>query len=55
LTFSAQTSAVALKSGASANARYGDGVAVFTASGSGLMVEAGIGGQKFQFTPFEAR
>lgn len=49
--FSAQASAVALKSGASANARYADGVAVFTMGEAGLMVEASVGGQKFAFEP----
>jgi hypothetical protein len=50
-TFAAQVSAVALKSGASANAKYADGVAVFTMGEAGLMVEAAIGGQKFSFQP----
>lgn len=45
----AQASAVALKSGASANARYADGVAVFTMGEEGLMVEAAIGGQHFSY------
>jgi lipid-binding SYLF domain-containing protein len=49
LEFSAQVSAVALKAGASANANYRDGVAVFTAGESGLMYEASVGGQKFSF------
>jgi lipid-binding SYLF domain-containing protein len=49
--FAAQASAVALKSGASANAKYADGVAVFTMGEEGLMVEASIGGQKFNFEP----
>ncbi len=49
--FSAQASAVALKSGASANAKYADGVAVFTMGEEGLMVEASVGGQKFSFQP----
>ncbi|MBN2315693.1 MAG: hypothetical protein JXM79_17325 [Sedimentisphaerales bacterium] len=49
--FSAQASAVALKSGASANAKYTDGVAVFTMGESGLMYEASVGGQKFSYTP----
>lgn len=49
--FSAQASAVALKSGASANANYNNGVAVFTVSEAGLMFEASIGGQKFSFDP----
>ena len=51
--FSAQASAVALKSGASANAEYMDGVAVFTMGESGLMYEASIGGQKFSYQPKE--
>lgn len=50
--FSAQVSAVALKSGASANAKYRNGVVVFTATKGGLMAEAAIGGQKFSFEPF---
>jgi lipid-binding SYLF domain-containing protein len=49
--FAAQASAVALKSGASANAKYTDGVAVFTMGEAGLMYEASIGGQKFSYEP----
>ncbi len=49
--FAAQASAVALKSGAAANAKYADGVAVFTMSEAGLMYEASIGGQKFSYEP----
>ncbi len=52
LNFTAQASAVALKSGASANAKYANHVLVFTLSQSGLMAEASIGGQKFSFEPF---
>jgi len=52
-TFAAQASAVALKSGASANAKYADGVAVFTMSEAGLMYEASVGGQKFRYRPKE--
>jgi lipid-binding SYLF domain-containing protein len=52
LAFAAQASAVALKLGASANAKYDNNVAVFTMSEAGLMVEASIGGQKFNFEPF---
>jgi len=48
-SFAAQASAVALKSGATANAKFKDGVAVFTTGESGLMYEASIGGQKFSF------
>ena len=47
--FSGQVSAVAAKSGASLNAKYTDGVQVFTHEKSGLMAEASIGGQKFTF------
>ncbi len=47
--FDAQATAVALKSGAGANAKYADGVAVFTMGETGLMYEASIGGQKFSY------
>jgi lipid-binding SYLF domain-containing protein len=47
--FSAQASAVAAKSGASANAKYTNGVMVFTMQKGGLMYEASVGGQKFKF------
>lgn len=50
-SFAAQVSAVALHSGASANAKYKDGVAVFTCGEAGLMYEASVGGQKFSFVP----
>ncbi|MGS0524258.1 lipid-binding SYLF domain-containing protein [Zobellia nedashkovskayae] len=50
--FSAQISAVALKSGVAANAKYKDGVAVFTLPKSGLMAKATVGGQKFQYSSF---
>jgi lipid-binding SYLF domain-containing protein len=49
--FSAQISAVAVKSGASANAKYTNGVSVFTYDLSGLMAEAAVGGQKFSYKP----
>lgn len=52
--FAAQASAVALKSGVSANAKYTDGVAVFTMGEAGLMYEASIGGQKFSYEPIQA-
>lgn len=48
-TFDAQATAVALKSGAGANAKYADGVCVFTMDESGLMFEAALGGQKFSY------
>ena len=50
--FSGQASSVALSAGASANADYQRGVAVFTATKGGLMLEASVGGQKFSYTPF---
>ncbi|HUG98143.1 MAG TPA: YSC84-related protein [Gammaproteobacteria bacterium] len=49
--FAAQATAVALKSGAGANAKYKDGVAVFTMDEAGLMYEAAVGGQKFSYQP----
>ena len=49
LRFSAQATAVALKSGAGANARFVDGVAVFTMDEAGLMYEASVGGQQFTY------
>ena len=45
----AQVSAVAVTVGASADADYSKGVAVFTIAEGGLMYEASIGGQKFKF------
>jgi lipid-binding SYLF domain-containing protein len=50
-TMAAQVSAVALKSGASADAAYKEGVAVFTLSKGGAMAEASVGGQKFGYKP----
>ena len=50
--FSAQVSAVAAKAGASADAKYSDGVLIFTQQKGGLMYEASVGGQKFKYTPF---
>ena len=51
LEFDAQATAVALKSGAGANAQYRNGVAVFTMDEAGLMFEASVGGQKFSYQP----
>lgn len=50
--FSSQISAVAVKSGVSKNAKYTDGVSVFTQDLGGLMAEATVGGQKFKYTAF---
>lgn len=51
IKFDAQVSAVALKAGASLDAAYQDGVAVFTTTKGGLMYEASVGGQHFKYTP----
>ena len=51
LTFSANLSAVILKTGAAESARYTDGVAVFVEPIGGAMVEASIGGQQFTYQP----
>jgi lipid-binding SYLF domain-containing protein len=45
----AQVSAVAVTAGASRDANYSKGVAVFTIAEGGLMYEASVGGQKFRF------
>ena len=44
----AQASAVAIKAGASADANFNAGVAIFTQAKGGLMYEATVGGQKFK-------
>jgi len=46
--FAAQVSAVALASGASADAKFKNGMLVFTQALGGLMYEASIGGQRFK-------
>lgn len=45
----AQVSAVAVNAGASRDASYNKGVAVFTIAEGGLMYEASVGGQKFKY------
>ncbi len=45
----AQVSAVAAAAGDSKDAKYVDGVAVFTCTKGGLMYEASVGGQQFKF------
>jgi lipid-binding SYLF domain-containing protein len=50
--FAAETSAVALKSGIAFNAKYKDGVAVFALPKAGLMADASVGGQRFEYRPF---
>jgi lipid-binding SYLF domain-containing protein len=49
--FSANASAVAVKAGAAAAAKYSNGVMIFTMTKGGLMGEASIGGQKFSYQP----
>ena len=44
----AQASAVAVTAGASADANFNDGIAIFTQAKGGLMYEASVGGQKFK-------
>jgi lipid-binding SYLF domain-containing protein len=48
---SADISAVAAAEGASRAVKYKKGVAVFTLSKRGLMLQASVGGQKFKFEP----
>ncbi len=50
--FAAQVSAVALASGASADAKYKEGILVVTMAIGGLMYEASVGGQKFKVEQF---
>ncbi|MCG6980425.1 MAG: hypothetical protein LJE88_03350 [Deltaproteobacteria bacterium] len=47
----AQASVIVVKTSASKDASYDDGVAVFTMPKSGLLVEATVGAQKFEYTP----
>jgi len=51
LKLAAQASAVAVTAGASADAAYEGGVAVFTMGKGGLMLQAAIGGQQLTFEP----
>ncbi len=48
-TFSAQVTGVAVTAGAAAKADYHSGMAVFIATDKGLMVDASLGGQKFNY------
>ena len=50
--FAAGVSAVVLKSGKAKNAKYKDGVAVFAMPKAGLMADASVGGQKFDYHDF---
>jgi len=49
----AQASAVAVTAGASADADFNGGMAIFTQAKGGLMYEASVGGQKFKVEPKE--
>ena len=49
LQLAANASAVALKTGAGASAKYTDGVAIFIDTRGGLMAEAAVGGQQLTF------
>jgi lipid-binding SYLF domain-containing protein len=49
----AQASAVAVTAGASADAAYDKGVAIFTQPAGGLMFEGSVGGQRFKYKPKE--
>jgi len=49
----AQVSAVAASAGASKNAKYVEGVSVFTLAKGGVMAEASVGGQKFSYRPYQ--
>jgi lipid-binding SYLF domain-containing protein len=51
--FGAQASAVAITAGASADAAYDSGVAIFTHAAGGLMFAGSVGGQRFKYTPKE--
>lgn len=55
LKLAAQLSAVAVTAGASADASYEEGVAVFTLAKGGLMYEASVGGQSFSYEPLGSR
>ena len=50
-TFSAQATALVIVWGAAAKADYKDGMAAFVMTESGAMLDASIGGQKFNFAP----
>lgn len=49
---SAQASAVAATKGASADAKFRDGIMIFTQEKGGVMYEASVGGQKFGYSAF---
>jgi lipid-binding SYLF domain-containing protein len=49
--FSAQITGVALTAGVAAKKNYNAGMAVFIMTDTGVMVDASLGGQKFNFEP----
>ncbi|HEY1921437.1 MAG TPA: YSC84-related protein, partial [Tepidisphaeraceae bacterium] len=51
LTFAGDISAVAAKAGAGADAKWAHGMSVFVMVKGGLMTEAAVGGQKFNYQP----
>jgi lipid-binding SYLF domain-containing protein len=50
--FAAQTSAAAIKAESYTDVEYNDGILVFTQKKTGLMYDASIGGQKFNYDSF---
>ncbi len=50
--FGASASAALINSGAAIETAYSNGIAVLTVSKGGLMYEASIGGQKFNYEPY---
>lgn len=50
--FSAEASAVIADEGKSENVNYSDGVIIFALPKAGLMADASVGGQKFEFHAF---
>lgn len=54
-TFEADASAVGIKPGVSASTKFDHGTAVLIDIKGGLMAEASVGGQKFNYQPMEAR
>ena len=51
LKLAAKASAVAVTAGAAATADYSQGVAIFTMTKGGLMLQAAVGGQEITFEP----
>lgn len=52
-SFTAQMTAIAARSGVGAKADYQGGVAVFILADTGLMADASLGGQKFNYVPLD--